>query len=272
METLVASNLQGMPGVDLQNLMGWLARYFLVSIRMAAFFLAAPFFGARYISPSIRIVLAMVVAMFVFPRVDVPTAELIISGYGLMMILAELVFGVGCGLIIYIWFTAAALAGEKIATSAGLGFATQMDPNSSGQTPVVSQVLTLFLTVIFLSLNGHLVVIGMMLESYNHLPIGAMGDISVLIDGGIAAAGYMFLTATMIMLPVVTLLLMINITIGIITRSAPQLNLFSFGFPISLLGVFVILFLSTSNLGYSLSDLVQEILNHFESIMEGVNG
>ena len=85
----------------------------------------------------------------------------------------------------------------------------------------------------------------MMLESYNHLPIGAMGDISVLIDGGIAAAGYMFLTATMIMLPVVTLLLMINITIGIITRSAPQLNLFSFGFPISLLGVFVILFLST---------------------------
>jgi len=67
-------------------------------------------------------------------------------------------------------------------------------------------------------------------------------------------------------------LLMINITIGIIARSAPQLNLFSFGFPISLLGVFVILFLSTSNLGYSLSDLVQEILNHFESIMEGVNG
>ena len=272
METLVASNLQGMPGVDLQNLMGWLARYFLVSIRMAAFFLAAPFFGARYISPSIRIVLAMVVAMFVFPRVDVPTAELIISGYGLMMILAELVFGVGCGLIIYIWFTAAALAGEKIATTAGLGFATQMDPNSSGQTPVVSQVFTLFLTVIFLSLNGHLVVIGMMLESYNHLPVGAMGDISVLIDGGIAAAGYMFLTATMIMLPVVTLLLMINITIGIITRSAPQLNLFSFGFPISLLGVFVILFLSTSNLGYALSDLVQEIMNHFESIMEGVNG
>ena len=102
METLVASNLQGMPGVDIQNLMGWLARYFLVSIRMAAFFLAAPFFGARYISPNIRIVLAMVVAMFVFPRVDVPTAEVIISGYGLMMILAELVFGVGCGLIIYI--------------------------------------------------------------------------------------------------------------------------------------------------------------------------
>ena len=121
METLVASNLQGMPGVDLQNLMGWLARYFLVSIRMAAFFLAAPFFGARYISPNIRIVLAMVVAMFVFPRVDVPSAEEIISGYGLMMILAELVFGVGCGLILYIWFTAAALAGEKIATSAGLG-------------------------------------------------------------------------------------------------------------------------------------------------------
>ena len=87
MDTLVASNLPGMPGIDLQNLMGWLARYFIVSIRMAAFFLAAPFFGARYISPTIRIVLAMVVAMFVFPRVDVPSVDIIISGHGLMMIM-----------------------------------------------------------------------------------------------------------------------------------------------------------------------------------------
>ena len=63
--------------------------------------------------------LAMVVAMFVFPRVDVPTAEVIISGYGLVVILAELVFGVGCGLIIYIWFTAAALAGEKLLQALG---------------------------------------------------------------------------------------------------------------------------------------------------------
>ena len=75
MDTLVASNLPGMPGVDMQNLMGLLTRYFIVSIRMAAFFLAAPFFGARYISPTIRIVMAMVVTMFVFPRVDAPSAE-----------------------------------------------------------------------------------------------------------------------------------------------------------------------------------------------------
>ncbi len=100
-----------------------------------------------------------------------------------MMILAELVFGVGCGLIYTYGSQQLPWRVKKLLQALGLVFATQMDPNSSGQTPVVSQILTLFLTVIFLSLNGHLVVIGMMLESYQHLPVGAMGDISVLIEG-----------------------------------------------------------------------------------------
>ena len=95
--------------------------------------------------------------------------------------------------------------------------------------------------MVFLSVDGHLLAIGTIMESYRILPIGAPIAPGMLIEAGIAAAGSMFLAATIIMLPIAMVLLLINMTIGIITRSAPQLNLFSFGFPISLLAVFIVL-------------------------------
>ena len=90
------------------------------------------------------------------------------------VIITELFVGLSAGLIITIWFSAASLAGEKIATAAGLGFAAQIDPSTGAQTPVVSKMLSMFLVVLFLGMNGHLVVIRTMLDSYSYLPIGEM--------------------------------------------------------------------------------------------------
>merc|ERR1711965_1020841 len=98
------------------------------------------------------------------------------SAAGVMMMLVEIAIGLTAGLTLTIWFSAILLAGEKIAASAGLGFAAQVDPSTGGQTPVVSQILYLFLTVIFLSLDGHLIVIRIMLESYSMLPLGHVPD------------------------------------------------------------------------------------------------
>jgi flagellar biosynthetic protein FliR len=95
--------------------------------------------------------------------------------------LTELAIGISSGLILTIWFSAALLAGEKIASSAGLGFAAQIDPDSGGQTPVVSKTFSLFLTVIFLSWNGHLLVLRAVADSYTYLPVGAMPAFPVLI-------------------------------------------------------------------------------------------
>ena len=147
------------------------------------------------------------------------------------------------------------LAGEKIAASAGLGFAAQIDPDSGGQTPVVSKTFSLFLTVIFLSWNGHLVVLRAVADLYQFLPVGVMPNFPALVQGGIAAAGSMFFAATIIMLPLTAFLLAINLVIGVMARSAPQLNLFSFGFPISMLGIFILLFLWVDVLGGAMDDL-----------------
>jgi flagellar biosynthetic protein FliR len=159
------------------------------------------------------------------------------------------------------------VAGEKIATSAGLGYAAQIDPEGGGQTPVVSKMLQMFVTVLFLSLNGHLIVLRTMMESYRQLPVGETPHFGALIEGGIAAFGHMFLVASLIMLPIAITLLLVNLAIGVMTRSAPQLNLFSFGFPITMLGVFILLYLSVDSIAFALNGLAISAMDNLEVIM-----
>ena len=188
----------------------------------------------------------------------------------LVLIFKEIAIGLTGGLILTIWFSAAGLAGEKIATSCGLGYAMQVDPSSGTSSPVISQILTLFLIVIFISIDGHLIILRVLLDSYELIPIGANLNLGVMVANGISAAGSMFLAATIIMLPIAGLTLMINIAIGVVTRSAPTLNLFSFGFPITMIGAFVILYFSTNSLAFSFSDLINEAIETFQIYLEDV--
>ena len=109
-----------------------------------------------------------------------------------------------------------------------------------------------------------------MLESYSYLPIGAMPAFGALIKGGIAAAGSMFMAAAIIMLPIAITMLLVNLAIGVITRSAPQLNLFSFGFPISMLAVFVVLYMSVGVISLALKDVVHSTMDNLQLVMGAV--
>lgn len=259
-----------LPGIELNLLIEQLTQYFVASLRMSAFMIAAPFFGTRYVMPQVRIILGMVLTVLIATITPLPDSDLIGSPMGIALIFKEIAIGLSAGMIMNIWFSAVGLAGEKIAATSGLGFAAQVDPDSGGQTPVVSQILTLFLIVSFLALDGHLVIIAMMMRSFELSPIDQIPSLAVFIEGGIAAAGWMFLAASMIMLPIAALMLMINVSIGVITRSAPQLNLFSFGFPISMIGIFIILFMSTSVLGYAFTDLIEATLGDIEALLGGL--
>ena len=270
MQGLLVENGSGLPGIDLNLMIEYLVLHLLAALRIGAFFIASPFFGARYVLLPVRILFTMVIAVILVPNIDIPDSQFIGTPSGVIIIVKEIGIGLAAGLILTIWFSAASLAGEKIASTAGLGFAAQMDPASGAQTPVVSQILNLFLIVLFLSLDAHLLVISIILKSYELSPIAYTPDLSSLVASGIEAAGMMFFAATMIMLPIVTLLLMINITIGVVTRSAPTLNLFSFGFPISMLGVFFILYISTDVIGYAFTDLIEAALDSIERSIAGI--
>ena len=270
MDDLALSNIAGvgpLPGVNLQFVMELLAGLFLASLRIGAFLIASPFFGGSAVPLQVRIIMAVLLGVAVVTTVDVPDWQAFAGLNGLQVILTELAIGISSGLILTIWFSAALLAGEKIASSAGLGFAAQIDPDSGGQTPVVSKTFSLFLTVIFLSWNGHLLVLRAVADSYTYLPVGAMPAFPVLIQSGIAAAGSMFLAATIIMLPLTAFLMAINLVIGVITRSAPQLNLFSFGFPISMIGIFVLLYLWVDVLGGAMDDLSHAAVENIQLVL-----
>ena len=270
MDDLALSNIAGvgpLPGVNLQFVMELLAGLFLASLRIGAFLIASPFFGGSAVPLQVRIIMAVLLGVAVVNTVEVPDWQAFTGLYGLQVILTELAIGISSGLILTIWFSAALLAGEKIASSAGLGFAAQIDPDSGGQTPVVSKTFSLFLTVIFLSWNGHLLVLRAVADSYTYLPVGAMPAFPVLIQSGIAAAGSMFLAATIIMLPLTAFLMAINLVIGVITRSAPQLNLFSFGFPISMIGIFVLLYLWVDVLGGAMDDLSHAAAENIQLVL-----
>ena len=263
-------DMGGLPGLELQAVMSVLAQFFLATIRIGAFLVAVPVFGAANVPLQVRIILSALLGVVVMGYVPVPTVDSYSELQILGVIVTELVVGLSAGLVITIWFSAAVLAGEKIATSAGLGFAAQIDPSTGATTPVVSKMLSLFLIVIFLGLNGHLVVIRTMLDSYNYLPIGEMPAFGALIKGGIAAAGSMFLAATIIMLPIAITMLLINLAIGVITRSAPQLNLFSFGFPISMLAVFVVLYMSIGVISFAMQDLVHSTIDNLQLVLGAI--
>ena len=270
MEGLALTNLNevgALPGLSMQFVVQTLATVFLASLRIGAFLIASPFFGGSSVPIQVRIIMAVLLGVSVASNVSVPTWQSFDAMTGVQVVLTELMIGIGSGLILTIWFSAALLAGEKIAASAGLGFAAQMDPDSGGQTPVVSKIFSLFLTVLFLSWNGHILVLQAILDTYQFMPVGNVPNLKALITGGLSAAGSMFAAATIIMLPVTGFLVAINLAVGVISRSSPQMNLFAVGFPISMIVIFVLLCTWVDVLGYSLTDLSQSGVDSVRSVL-----
>ena len=261
----------GLPGLELNAIMSVMAKFMLASLRIGAFLVVSPIFGSTAIPVQVRVIVAAFLAVMVMAYSEVPDIESFNELRIIGVIITELLIGIAAGLILTIWFSAAVLAGEKIATSAGLGYAAQIDPNSGGQTPVVSQMLSLFMIILFLGVNGHLVVLRTMLESYSYLPIGAMPAWGAFIKGGVSAASAMFVAASIIMLPIAVVMLLINLAVGVITRSSPQLNLFSFAFPMSLLAIFILFYLSVDSMSHALKDLGISAMENLHLVMEAMS-
>jgi flagellar biosynthesis protein FliR len=248
-----------LPAIDLTHAFDLITQHMVAMLRIGAFLMASPVFGGRFVPLPIRIMATAVLAIPVMMNAPLPSPETIGNIRFVGAIMAELAIGLVAGLVITIFFAAASIAGDRIASTAGLGFASQFDPAAGGQTPVVSQIFGLFLLSVFVGSDGHLVAMRIMLESYSTLPIGASFDPSVLITAGIDAASRMFALSAAIMLPVVCGLLMLNIVIGVTTRSAPQLNVFSFGFPITMTATMLLTYAFAPGMISSFQDLVDVV-------------
>tara|TARA_Y100000739_G_scaffold203448_1_gene189466 strand:- start:58 stop:738 length:681 start_codon:yes stop_codon:yes gene_type:complete len=215
----------------------------------------------------VRIVFSFGIGVWVLSNIKLPPLEILVGIDLLPIILQEVFIGLSCGMVLSICFGTVILAGEKIAATSGLAFASQVDPSSGAQSPVISQIFSLFLLVLFFSLNGHLVIFELIFQSYERLPIGGMVEYKKIIENSLSSTNFLFKTAVVIVLPIVSILFFMNIGIGFITKSAPQLNLFSFGFPMTILGTFFALYFSVDALQFVFSELIDEAIGIVKMVL-----
>ncbi len=204
--------------------------------RIAAMFSVAPVLGSRLVSLRVRIATAALLTLMLVPVLGPMPAINPLSAPGVLTIAHQIVIGIAMGFILQFVLTAATMAGEQIAMTMGLGFAQINDPQNGVPVPIVSQFLLVTVTLIFLALDGHLALIALLANSFVLLPIGTTGLPTEGVWALLLWAGEMFKAAVVLALPAVTALLAVNLALGVMTRAAPQLNIFSVGFPITILG------------------------------------
>jgi|TARA_B110000967_G_C18901573_1_gene575759 flagellar biosynthetic protein FliR len=225
-------------------------------VRVSAFLLTAPFFSIRAVSVRIRVLLAVLLTWMVYPLTDWPLLDPFAAA-GLRELFLQVFIGALMGLLLQVVNAALVIGGQAISASMGLSMANMVDPNM-GNVPVIAQFLVICSTLIFLGLGGHVLVISMLLESFQILPIGQMFDVQALMALTIQWSSMMFLGAILIGLPLMSSLLFINIGLGVITRAAPALNIFAVGFPAMILAGIILLSLSMTSIGFRIQWLWQQ--------------
>ena len=253
---------------DPNDLVQWIAQFFLPFVRVGAFFATVPVFGNQLVPVQVRLLLALTTAALLFPSLpDLPVVS-ILSFDTIVFTFQQLIIGISLGFFVQVFFHIFVLAGQMIAMQMGLGFASMVDPTNGVSVAVVSQFYVILVTLLFLAFNGHLVVIEVMAQSFYFMPIGQ----SMLSDGalfGIAQAGtWMFASALLLALPAVTAILIVNFAFGVMTRAAPQLNIFSLGFPFTLIFGIFIFWVALAGFMPQYQDLSGEAFNYLRSIIQ----
>ncbi|MEY4439326.1 MAG: Flagellar biosynthetic protein FliR [Pseudomonadota bacterium] len=215
-------------------------------LRLSAFLAFTSIFSARAVNMRIRISLAFAMSFFVTQYIEIPKIDPVTAD-GLMEIFRQILIGFTMGLVFQVATAAMVVAGQAISGSMGLSMANMVDPNM-GNVPVLSQFFNIMGTLVFLGMGGHLIVFGLVIESFKLLPIGQAFFSQDMLGKMINWSSMMFLGALLIALPVMMTLLFINVGLGFVARAAPSLNIFTVGFPALILtGFIVMIFSMTSN-------------------------
>ncbi len=217
------------------QILGQVASFIWPLLRISAMFVAVPLFSLRAVPARVRLILSVAMTFVVMPLLPTPPAVVMFSYEGISVAIVQVMIGLASGFIVQLVFAAVVFAGQGVALSMGLGFASMVDPQNGQQVPVVAQLYAITSTLTFLSLDGHLLLIKMLLDSFASLPIGLDGITKANIWTIISWSSRLFAGGLLLAMPVIASLLLVNIGFGVTTRAAPQLNIFSVGFPVTLI-------------------------------------
>ena len=233
----------------------WL--WLVAMLRPGAAFLAAPIFGANFVPVQIRAIVALAIGI---PGLALTPFQLppdgLVTMAGFALILGEIMAGLALGFAVQIGFSCAVVAGEVIGNAMGLGFAAMMDPASGQQNPVLGQFMMIVATLLFLAMDGHLMLARTIVESYHALPPGNAWLSAEALRGMAFFGAVLFSAGLSIALPVAFAIILVQIVMGLLARSAPQLNLFAVGFPAALLAGIVLLAIAAPVIGEGINTAI----------------
>jgi len=246
--------------VDVHTLAARLIALWWPVIRVSGFVLAAPIVSATALPARVKVMIIVGLGFLFSPLIAIPAGLSVFSAAGAVAAVQELLIGVSIGLVVTLAFEAFTLAGQAAAMTMGLGYATLIDPQRGANTAVLGQLLTVFATLTYLAMNGHLVLFGVLANSFQTLPLGGTH-----VDGNFLMSlavwgGRIFESGLLIALPAIVAIVIVNLALGVVTRAAPQLNLFGVGFPITLLGGFFVLFAGFDGIMAGVSSVLHDAL------------
>jgi len=235
-------------------------------MRIGAMLLAMPVLGTRLMPTRVKIIFSFVLSVLVLPLLPALPVVEVLSLEGLLVSVQQVLIGLSMGFTLQLVFGALMIAGESIALGMGLGFASMVDPANGVNVPVMSQLFVIIGTLVFLALGGHLMLIQLIVSSFQSLPISSSGierDSFWLI---FAWGSQMFIGAVWIAIPALITLLVITLSMGVMTRAAPQLNIFSVGFPVIMFLGFIVVMLILPGFLPRINQLLLEAMQLSQSI------
>lgn len=224
-----------MISVDIDQLYTWINAFLWPFFRILALLLTAPLLSESAIPSQVKIGFAAIVTIAIAPALgpmpDLPTA----SYAGLWIAVQQVLVGLALGLTMRVVFAAVQTAGEFIGLQMGLSFASFFDPATGANTAVLARIMNVVAMLLFLAVNGHLLMLGGFMRTFDILPIriGALdpNGWGVLFEW----SSQVMVSGMLLALPLIIVLLTINLALGILNRTAQQLSVFAVGFPISLM-------------------------------------
>tara|TARA_R110001592_G_scaffold38315_2_gene126463 strand:- start:6735 stop:7523 length:789 start_codon:yes stop_codon:yes gene_type:complete len=249
----------------------WVGSFLWPLFRIASFLMIVPVFGTQLVPMRVRSGMAFLLALIVAPLIpEVPLVEAL-SIDAILITIQQVFIGSLMGLMFVMLLQIFVVAGQITAMQMGLGFASMVDPINGVNVPILSQIYLICVTLLFLAMNGHLVMIETIVESFHIWPISQdiLGGVSVQPEQlweFLMRINWLFASALLVALPVITTVLIVNISFGIVTRAAPQMNVFSLGFPIGMLFGLFLIWASIAEIGPMFERFSGELFEFFREI------
>jgi flagellar biosynthetic protein FliR len=179
----------------------------------------------------------------------------------------QILIGLIIGFSVQLVFSAVITGGQIVSMQMGLGFSLMVDPQNGAQSPVLSQFYVVMVMLVYLAINGHLVLVEVLAESFKTMPISAHGLVANDFMEVVKWSTNIFAGGMAIALPAIASLLVVNLTFGVMTRSAPQLNIFAIGFPITMLLGFSLVMVTLPNVAPQSTSLFNDVYHMIQNIL-----